>query len=124
MKVTRHSNEMRAPSREDPARKQNTYLPIKYISKGILSKRCIGQVSDDILTLIFQRTSVNIWYSFLLSKPKNDDISGRSRQRSDYTLSLWIHTDLLEQNGDRFNIIARKWDTFNRSFVPKISNKL
>ena len=112
MRVTKRPTSMRTSSSEVSASNRNKYPPPDIITSGHLTKRCIVEVSGDLLTAVFERMKLNIWYSVIPSDGQNADISSVTRQRWEYILPLLLHCGLLEQKGEGFYVMARKWDNF------------
>ena len=88
-------------------RKRRKETPPEDILKGRLTKPFIGQVSADLLTLIFLNIRKNIWYAVLPSEEQNGDISSGARQRWYHIMRILLHTGLLEQNGDKVVVMTK-----------------
>ena len=112
MRVSRRSTVMRTSSGEASARKRNKYPPLDTITNGRLTKRCNSEITGDLLTAVFERMRPNIWYCVVPSDGQNASISSGTRQRWEYILPLLLHYGLLEQKGEGFAVMAKKWDTF------------
>ena len=108
MRVTRRSTDMRTPPDEVRARKRNNNTHTDLISEADLTRRCLGQVSGDLLSIAFQQMRPNIWYNVLPSEVQNDDISCGTRQQYHHILPLLLHAGLIERVGEEIHVMQKK----------------